>query len=510
MRRSKIRKRSSRRGNISDADVIVAATAGVNNWKTWAGRSHGTDDFERLDLFRGMKRRFLKRFVTGLPRPGTVCPVCLCDPASSTEDGDDDNGCGGWHITSSCAHAVCHGCLTAYASSQVKDVEHYGPLKCPVCPQPLRRSDAIVALRADTQLIRLWDLKIRNQFLRALPAYRSCPHCSNNNNNNTNTNANNNDTDTDQSNQNSSTGDGGGFVTPKCLAPHHEARRNDAASRLMLGKVFTILSVSALFTSTLRYILKTPSPSPTVDIFFTILSIYLLFGKIGLFARRHVTLWARHAFFRPITVECPCCDLQFILPAQSRHLEDEETETWISANSRRCPSCSVPITRSGGCNHMRCSHCRASFCWACMRLGTTCGAFLCAHGAPYNDAVQPVDATAAVDAPAGQRLGINSLILARIDYILDRGTMTLEVYDGIIFLVALFARDTWVIQTFIGGVMFLITCFFNRHCIMLFILSYMLVRSYRSLLRTDIMNNETGMSEQERIDRATLRSIHEQ
>jgi hypothetical protein len=34
------------------ADQIVAATAGKDSWKTFAGRNHGTDDFEVLDLSR--------------------------------------------------------------------------------------------------------------------------------------------------------------------------------------------------------------------------------------------------------------------------------------------------------------------------------------------------------------------------------------------------------------------------------------------------------------------------
>merc|ERR1712218_383779 len=35
---------------------------------------------------------------------------------------------------------------------------------------------------------------------------------------------------------------------------------------------------------------------------------------------------------------------------------------------------------------MKCRSCRADFCWACMKLGTKCGAYNCHNGAPYGNA----------------------------------------------------------------------------------------------------------------------------
>jgi hypothetical protein len=132
----------------SAADQVVAATAGQDTWKTFAGRTHGTDQFEVLDLFRGMKRSLHHHFIASPPSSGTVCPVCFCEP-----DQPD-----GWHITW-CGHVVCKDCLHQYAFSQVQDKEHRGPLKCPVCPQVLRRRDAIVALGGNSELISQWDTK---------------------------------------------------------------------------------------------------------------------------------------------------------------------------------------------------------------------------------------------------------------------------------------------------------------------------------------------------------------
>jgi hypothetical protein len=266
--------------------------------------------------------------------------VCYCEPQA-----------GGWHVTW-CGHAVCIDCLQQYASSQVKDQEHTGPLKCPVCPQELRKGDAIVALKGNDELIQEWDLKIRNQLLRALPAYRSCPKCSNNNKN-TNTNTNNGSND--QSSSSSSSvllgGGGGGFVTPECLQPHYDERR-EVATRLLKGRGFLIGILCFMYIILVSIISKTPSKSPSVDLFFMLVPIFI-FIKAAMAAQYWLATIARKNFFRPITVECPCCNEAFVLPAESRHLDDEETKRWIGANTRHCPSCSAPIVKTGGCNHMR-------------------------------------------------------------------------------------------------------------------------------------------------------------
>ena len=38
---------------------------------------------------------------------------------------------------------------------------------------------------------------------------------------------------------------------------------------------------------------------------------------------------------------------------------------WIKKHARPCPSCAVPIEKSGGCNHIRCQQCGADWCWIC-------------------------------------------------------------------------------------------------------------------------------------------------
>jgi ATP-dependent RNA helicase DHX8/PRP22 len=38
-------------------------------------------------------------------------------------------------------------------------------------------------------------------------------------------------------------------------------------------------------------------------------------------------------------------------------------------NSRkRCPNCTSPIEKNGGCNYMQCTHCNAQLCWLCMKV----------------------------------------------------------------------------------------------------------------------------------------------
>lgn len=46
-------------------------------------------------------------------------------------------------------------------------------------------------------------------------------------------------------------------------------------------------------------------------------------------------------------------------------LEDEKVNlSYISSTSKPCPNCKKPITKIGGCNHMKCL-CGTAFCWLC-------------------------------------------------------------------------------------------------------------------------------------------------
>jgi hypothetical protein len=49
------------------------------------------------------------------------------------------------------------------------------------------------------------------------------------------------------------------------------------------------------------------------------------------------------------------CDVSF----------DEASEALIGATSKPCPHCHINITKSEGCNHMRCTRCRTEFCFVC-------------------------------------------------------------------------------------------------------------------------------------------------
>ncbi|CAB9511489.1 IBR domain-containing protein 1 [Seminavis robusta] len=360
----------------STSDAVLASTAGEDSWKTWAGRSQGSEGFEFWDLLRGAKRKFNSKFVWSIPPSGTPCPVCMTPPTDKSE----------WHITSACGHAVCKDCLTMYASSLVRDPAHHGPLKCPVCPLPLRPKDAIMALSGDAQLLQLWDQKIRDEVLRALPGYRHCPHCNNNNNNNTQ-----NDDNDDDDTPTTTTGlAGGGYVTPECLAPINKQREQEALKWLnhpiMTQKGFAYLC--------LLYILLYCGRFHSTDFFVNLINVSVVpmwfLKRIWRLVKHIIAHEARKTLFAPIAVECPCCQQSFILNAEAELgnnvITDEATQKWIGSNTRPCPSCSVPISKIEGCNHMQCAHCRARFCWACMRVGSACAAFNCHHGAPYGNA----------------------------------------------------------------------------------------------------------------------------
>ncbi|GLD56002.1 E3 ubiquitin-protein ligase parkin-like isoform X1 [Lates japonicus] len=44
---------------------------------------------------------------------------------------------------------------------------------------------------------------------------------------------------------------------------------------------------------------------------------------------------------------------------------DQASQLLIQESTKRCPQCSVPVERNGGCMHMQCPLCRAEWCWIC-------------------------------------------------------------------------------------------------------------------------------------------------
>ncbi|XP_040906227.1 E3 ubiquitin-protein ligase parkin [Toxotes jaculatrix] len=44
---------------------------------------------------------------------------------------------------------------------------------------------------------------------------------------------------------------------------------------------------------------------------------------------------------------------------------DQASFLLIQESTKRCPQCSVPVERNGGCMHMLCPLCRAEWCWLC-------------------------------------------------------------------------------------------------------------------------------------------------
>jgi len=389
----------------STTENVISATAGSDTWQTWAGRKHGSENFEFMDVVRGMRHSIHHRLRYNMLPTGTTCPICFCEPNKHDK----------LHITW-CGCTVCVDCLRQYAVNQVEDREQRGKLKCPVCLKTLRKKDAIIAMAGNSKLIRQWDFKIRDHLLRAIPSFRSCPKCDGKN------------------------GGGGGFVTPECLGVHHQERR-DAAKNTLQNRNKALFGILGMYFVLIGFIASNNSPSASADLFSVLLPIYV-FGKIALAVQYWLVLKARQQLYRPISVGCPCCDENFVLPVESEHFQNEETSRWMDTNTRPCPSCSVPIIKASGCNNMTCTHCKAKFCWACMRLSISCRAYKCHNGAPYRNAV-PLFGGGGEQ----QTLQLDGSITTYIDNVLNnRQCPEINYSDGVLILLCLVARHSSQVQ----------------------------------------------------------------
>jgi hypothetical protein len=48
-------------------------------------------------------------------------------------------------------------------------------------------------------------------------------------------------------------------------------------------------------------------------------------------------------------------------------VKEEKLNAEVTKDAKPCPRCHYLIEKNGGCNHMKCAKCKASFCWLCMK-----------------------------------------------------------------------------------------------------------------------------------------------
>lgn len=51
--------------------------------------------------------------------------------------------------------------------------------------------------------------------------------------------------------------------------------------------------------------------------------------------------------------------------ASLRSRWDRDSLLFIQESTKPCPQCSAPVQKNGGCSHMRCTLCKAEWCWIC-------------------------------------------------------------------------------------------------------------------------------------------------
>jgi len=231
-------------------------------------------------------------------------------------------------------------------------------MRCPACAAPLTTADAEEAPRRCPAVAgRRYDRLARDATLRAMPDWRGCPSC-----------------------------DGGGFTSAKCLQP----LREELSAAVGEGAGLRERAVAAGAGCAVRL------------------------GLGGRAARRRrvrvqsviaggTARAVASTASAPLAAACPECEASFLVAGWSREglaahaagggssgslkqAGAEKTARWVETHTRHCPSCSSPIQKAGGCNHMRCGGCNKEFCWACMRTRTQCGHFGCHNGAPFGDA----------------------------------------------------------------------------------------------------------------------------
>jgi hypothetical protein len=80
---------------------------------------------------------------------------------------------------------------------------------------------------------------------------------------------------------------------------------------------------------------------------------------------------------------------EFIQHLSRTHKNEEAYgRKFISRHTRPCPNCSSPTEKSGGCNHMTCSSCKADWCWLC--------------GQEFDNASDHYSSTSVFGCPGGQ------------------------------------------------------------------------------------------------------------
>jgi len=236
------------------------------------------------------------------------------------------------------------------------------------------------------ELLEKWQTKALNELLRKMDDYRPCPNCQKHKHTD--------DTITSDSSADASTlhNTGGGFVTGDCLRPINDERESNAQVFVRLAETGTVKIVLLSFTFYYMYCCGSSVQGSELRQVFTAILPAVGLPAFPYLLNLMLVRMARKQIMRPITVTCPCCEIEFNLPSSEIEIvksstdESEEemaSQHWKNVHTRKCPTCFTPIEKNGGCNHVRCGRCRSEFCWACMRAKTRCRAYNCENGAPY-------------------------------------------------------------------------------------------------------------------------------
>ena len=264
-----------------------------------------------------------------------TCPICMDDQSGSL----CVRGMGG-----ACDHICCKLCLAAMAQSAVDAGGDVDDIKCPQpdCKMPMPA--ALLAQLVPAPLFERWEAKKKEKLLLQMPGLCYCPRC-------------------DPS-------------SADYKARHSKASKTELCKHFALGKC--LRGAACEYAHGEAELVAKPKPVPCLPVDNSDLCICpeCSFSFCAACQESYhpgvecVSSEAREEYLksreRLLSEQGgSTSSLSSKLAAARAKLEEFKSLDTIRKTSKSCPSCGAAISKTEGCNHMKCGFCSSHFCWQC-------------------------------------------------------------------------------------------------------------------------------------------------